>query len=240
MAYIYGFDECRAEYYRGIDAMWRRLKADFPDLPMMTTTRLFRDYAKGETNSFDCVTTDWYCPVISHYDTGAADRLRSHGKKVWWYVCNSPPYPYASIASLEYPPVEGRILLGYLTWLRRADGFLYWHVNNWRSGRHPLMDEKKCHFGEWDLKNRMGMPGDGILLYPGTERILPSIRLANIRDGEEDYEYLMLAEAALGRGNVSAWVRTFVSSPVKFSRDAAALSALRDRLADAIEASSRR
>jgi hypothetical protein len=83
---------------------------------MMTTTRLFRDYAKGETNSFDCVTTDWYCPVISHCDTGAA----------------------------------------------------------------------------------------------------------------------------LGRGNVSAWVRTFVSSPVKFSRDAAALSALRDRLADAIEASSRR
>ena len=240
MAYIYGFDECRSEYYPGIDVLWRRLKTDFPDLPMMTTTRLFQDFARGKTNSFDCVTTDWYCPVVSHYNLRAADRLRLCGKKVWWYVCNSPPYPYASIASLEYPPIEGRILLGCLTWLYRADGFLYWHVNNWRGRGHPLMNEKKCYFGDWELKNKMGMPGDGILLYPGTERILPSIRLANIRDGEEDYEYLMLAEEALGRQNVSALVRALVSTPMKFSRDASALSALRDRLADAIETAAER
>lgn len=236
-AYIYGFDECRAEYYAGIDVLWRRLKADFPDLPMMTTTTLFRDFARGKTNLFDCVTTDWYCPVISHYNIAAADRLRSQGKKVWWYVCNSPPHPYAGMASLEYPPVEGRILLGFLTYLRRADGFLYWHVNNWRGEAHPLMDETKCHFERWEMKNRLGMPGDGILLYPGTEHILPSIRLANIRDGEEDYEYLVLAEAALGREKVAALVRKRVSSPTKFSRNASELSELRERLAETVEAS---
>ena len=153
LAYIYGFDECRAEYYAGIDILWRKLKADFPGLPMMTTTTLFRDFARGKTNSFDCVTTDWYCPVISHYNIAAADRLRARGKKVWWYVCNSPPHPYAGLASLEYPPVEGRILLGFLTYLRRADGFLYWHVNNWRGEAHPLMDETKCHFERWEMKN---------------------------------------------------------------------------------------
>ena len=62
-------------------------------------------------------------------------------------VSNSPPHPYADLASLEYPPVEGRILLGFLTYLHRADGFLYWHVNNWRGESHPLMDESKCYFG---------------------------------------------------------------------------------------------
>ena len=235
LAYVYGFDECRSSYYAGIDAMWRRFKADFPDLPMMTTTTLFRDFAHGRTNSFDCVTTDWYCPVISQYNIAAADRLRARGKKVWWYVCNSPPHPYASISSLEYPPVEGRILLGCLTWLYRADGFLYWHVNNWRRNVHPLMDEAETRFPEWDLKTRMKMPGDGILLYPGKDHVLPSIRLANVRDGEEDYEYLVLAEAAAGRAKVSEMVRRLVSSPSKFTRDAGAISELRDRLADMIE-----
>ena len=236
LAYVYGFDECRSKYYAGIDALWRKFKADFPDLPMMTTTTLFRDYAKGWTNSFDCLTTDWYCPVISHYDAAAADRLRARGKKVWWYTCNSPPHPYASIASLEYPPVEGRVLLGYLTWLYRADGFLHWHVNYWRGKAQTLMDESETRFAGWDMKNRMKMPGDGVLLYPGVEHVLPSIRLANVRDGEEDYEYLAMAETAIGRERVAEMVRQVVRSPTKFTRDADALAALRDRLAEAIEA----
>ena len=235
-AYIYGFDECKTNYYSGIDAMWRRLKADFPELPVMTTSTLFWDYAKGRTNKFDCVTTDWYCPVVDQYDAKAAARLRGLGKKVWWYVCCSPFHPYANFSSIEYPPVEGRLLLGYLTWLCKADGFLYWHVNNWRwwEKMHPAMDEAECFFPEWNMKNRSKMPGDGILLYPGKEHILPSIRLANIRDGEEDYEYLVLAEERIGCEKTAAMVRQYVRSPTQFTRDAVSLAALREQLADAI------
>ena len=64
-----------------------------------------------------------------------------------------------------------------------------------------------------------------------------SIRLANIRDGEEDYEYLVLAEAALGREKVAALVRKCVSSPTKFSRNATDLAELREWLAETVEAS---
>ena len=78
------------------------------------------------------------------------------------------------------------------------------------------------------------MPGDGILLYPGKEHVLPSIRLANIRDGEEDYEYLVMAEERIGREKTAAMVRQYVRSPTQFTRDAASLAALRDQLADAI------
>ena len=85
------------------------------------------------------------------------------------------------------------------------------------------------------MKTRMKMPRDGVLLYPGAEHVLPSIRLANVRDGEEDYEYLTMAEAAVGRENVAAMVRRLVSSPTRFTRDADALAALREQLADAIE-----
>ena len=85
------------------------------------------------------------------------------------------------------------------------------------------------------MKTRMKMPGDGILLYPGREHVLPSIRLANVRDGEEDYEYLALAEAAVGRERVASIVRRHVVSITKFTRNADALAALREQLADAIE-----
>lgn len=233
MAYIYGFDECKTEYYKGIDRMWKRLKADFPDLPVMTTTKMFRDLVAGKTNDFDCVTTDWYCPVSNDYDEKTADFLRSRGKKVWWYTCCSPSSPYANMASIEYPAVEGRLVLGYLTWLYRADGFLFWHVNNWRkfSG---WVDIDDTYSPEWNTWNHLGVSGDGIFLYPTKDRILPSIRFANIRDGEEDYEYIKLAEKRLGRKAVEEMVRPLLRSQTDFTRDPAALSALRERLAGAI------
>ena len=230
MAYLYGFDECKEEYYAGIDRMWRRLKADFPALPVMTTTKMFKDLVRDGTNRSDCITTDWYCPVSNNYDGEMADFLRARGKKVWWYTCCSPAHPYANMASLEYPAVEGRLVLGYLTWLYRADGFLFWHVNNWRAGNAPL-DETDTYFPEWNTWNHLGVPGDGIFLYPGKEHILPSIRLANVRDGEEDYEYLLRAEKRLGRKAVEAQVRPLVRSQTDFTRDAAALSSLRGSLA---------
>lgn len=162
-----------------------------------------------------------------------ADYLRARGKKVWWYTCCSPASPYANMASLEYPAVEGRLVLGYLTWLHRADGFLFWHVNNWRADQGQ-MDESDTYFPGWSTWNHLGVPCDGIFLYPGKEHVLPSIRFANIRDGEEDYEYLLQAEKKLGRKAVEKIVRPIVRSQTDFTRDAAALSALRASLVDGL------
>ena len=229
MAYIYGFDERKEEFYEGIDRMWKRLKADFPKLPVMTTTKMFQDLAAGKTNKFNCITTDWYCPVSNDYKEDVADFLRSKGKKVWWYTCCSPASPYANMASIEYPAVEGRLVLGYLTWLHRADGFLFWHVNNWRPDHKP-MDEGDTYFPEWNTWNYLGIPGDGIFLYPGKDRIFASIRFANIRDGEEDYEYLLRAEKKLGRKAVVEMMKPYIRSQTDFTRDPAALSSLRDAL----------
>ncbi|MBQ3097508.1 MAG: DUF4091 domain-containing protein, partial [Kiritimatiellae bacterium] len=200
-----------------------------------TTTKMFRDLVRGHTNSFNCVTTDWYCPVSDDYDEKVADYLRSQGKKVWWYTCCSPASPYANMASLEYPAVEGRLMLGYLTWLHRADGFLFWHVNNWRADNVPL-DESDTYFPEWNTWNYLGVPGDGVFIYPGKKHILPSIRFANIRDGEEDYEYLLRAERKLGRKAVENMVRPLLRSQTDFTRDPAALASLRSRISAGVEA----
>jgi hypothetical protein len=80
------------------------------------------------------------------------------------------------------------------------------------------------------------MPGDGVLMYPGKDHTLPSIRLAQVRDGVEDYEWLQLAAAKAGAATADAESRTLIESMTKFTRDPAALRAARTRLADLIDA----
>ena len=230
LAYLYGFDERESEYYPGIDELWHKLKADFPDIPVMTTAMMYRDYAAGKTNLPCLLTTDWHCPLTDVYRPDVSDEMRRHGKKVWWYVCCGPRYPYANFASLEYPPVEGR-LLGWMTHLFRADGLLYWHVNYWNG---PCVDEGDTFLPDWKTFSPLRMPGDGVLLYPGKEHVLPSIRLAQVRDAVEDYEWLQLAAAKAGADAADAASRSLVRSMTNFTRDPVAVRAARDRLAEII------
>ena len=62
-----------------------------------------------------------------------------------------------------------------MTHLYRADGLLYWHVNFWNG---PCIDEGDTFFPAWDTSSALSMPGDGVLLYPGKDHVLPSIRAA--------------------------------------------------------------
>jgi len=230
LAYIYGFDERESEYYPGIDALWKRLKTDFPDIPVMTTAMMYRDYAAGRTNLPCLVTTDWYCPLTTVYRTDVSDALRRLGKRVWWYVACGPTYPHANFASLEYPFIEGR-LLGWMTHLYRADGLLYWHVNFWNG---PCIDESDTFLPKWDTYSSLSMPGDGVLLYPGKDHILPSIRLAQIRDCAEDYEWLQLAAKKVGLPAVDVIGRSLIRSMTDFARDPSALLDARAKLAEVL------
>ena len=74
-----------------------------------------------------------------------------------------------------------------------------------------------------------------MFLYPGQGRILPSIRLANIRDGEEDWECLHIAELKAGRDAVERIVRTAVRSKQDFSRSYTDLQAVRRRIFDLVD-----
>ncbi|MBQ7191230.1 MAG: DUF4091 domain-containing protein [Kiritimatiellae bacterium] len=227
-AYIYGFDEREKEYYKGIDEFWKKIRRDFPDLPVMTTAMMYRDMTKGVQNDY-LNTTDWFCPLTPVYKPELNEKLRKEGKQVWWYVCCGPTTPYANFASYEYPLIEGR-LLGWMTHLYRSDGLLYWHVNWWPKQQ---LDENDCYFPQWKTGNGLHMPGDGILLYPGKKGVLSSIRIAQVRDGVEDYEWLQQA-AARGAEKADAVSRTIIQSMTKFTRSPAELRHARRQLADLI------
>ena len=229
MAYVYGFDEQGKEFYPWMEAFWRRFRKDFPGVPMMTTARNYDDFANRRIKG--PLSCDWLCPTSDAYDMKVSDALRNEGKKVWWYVCCWPTYPFANFASWEYPPIEGR-LLGWMTHLYRSDGLLFWIVNKWHGNER--FDASDTFFPRFRTHNPNGMPGDGIMMYPGEDGIWPSIKLAQCRDGVEDYEYLQLAAEKAGMDGCDEVTRTLVKSMTEYSRSPAALRRARERLAKII------
>jgi hypothetical protein len=132
---------------------------------------------------------------------------------------------------MDYPSIEGR-LLAWMTFGFQSDGLLYWHVNNWHGGQmiegaDPYLDYKPDCIG--------GMTGDGCLIYPTRGGPVSSIRLENIRDGLEDYDYLALLGDAKGRDVAEAYVARLVKSLTDFSRDPAALDRVRTEIADQLD-----
>ena len=229
---LYGFDERQADYYEGMDRMWKRLKAIYPDLPLITSAYMYKDRVlHPEKVSPFWTTTDWHTPSIAYYREDLSDELRALGKQVWWYTCCGPYHPYCNFASYENPTIEGR-LIPWLTHRYRADGFLFWNVNHW-NGWMPKLDESDVWFPGWNTWSGLQAPGDGIMAYPGKRGILPSIRLANIRDGSEDYDYLVMA-AAKDPAAVKEIEHTLIRSVTDFTRDPSAIRAARARLAEII------
>jgi hypothetical protein len=193
LAYVYGFDEIKADKFGEAREVFNQVHRLAPGLPTMTTTQ---DTSFGkETGLRDAV--DIWVPLTPSYDLPEADALRREGKQMWWYICLVPVHPYANWF-IEYPAIESRLLMGAMSHKYRVDGFLYYLVNNgWERNRKVISSGP---YTEWDGASCINSKdkwanGDGNLIYPGPKRPLSSIRLENIRDGLEDYEYLhLLAE----------------------------------------------
>jgi hypothetical protein len=241
-ARLYGFDERPKEYYKGMHTLCDKLKADFPDVKVLTTGLMYNDisaawakFREGKASIDEFIVTDLYCPLSSVWNEEISDYLRSKGKQVYWYTCGGPRWPYANFANYDYPLPEGRIVLGFQTHRFRADGYLFWHVNYWNGPGNAPLDESDVFFPHWLVRSQITSPGDGILLYPGKDRVLPSIRLAQLRDGVQDYEWLQLAEKKCGRAAVDAVSGKVIRSLSDFTRDPAVLRAAQAELGDMIE-----
>ncbi len=90
----------------------------------------------------------------------------------------------------------------------------------------------------WTSVDAFGGNGDGTLFYPGTPaRIggttavpVPSIRLAHIRDGMEDYEYLRLLSTAGDSAYADMVSRMVITNAYTFDNDPAHYEAARELL----------
>ena len=241
-ARLYGFDERDSEYYAGMMDLWKKIKSDFPSLPVITSAYLYKDaaakwkeYQAGKTDLEEFLSADIFCPTTSAWSQQLTDFLRGRGRKVFWYTCCGPRWPYANFASYENPVIEARLVMGFQTHLFNADGFLFWHVNNWKAGGNAPFELSDTFISGWSTRNSLRCPGDGVFLYPAKDRVLPSIRLALLRDGVQDYEWLRMAESKCGRKAVDAVSRRLVRSLTDFTRDPAAVRDAHGEIGDMID-----
>ena len=243
-AYIYGCDEHREKDFPLVQRAAEKIKAEFPDVMVMTTTYDHSFGLKSIIKSMDA-----WCPLTPRFDSSRAEKARAVGKEVWWYICCGPRHPYANMF-VEFPAIEGRLLTGAMTAKYRPDGFLYYQISIWNSQK-PI---ETGPFTDWDPRSWTTYHGDGswTCVGPGGTP-LPTIRLENFRDGLEDYAYFLVLEAMVSHVEASTQLRTsrakwlaqakellrvpnaLVASMRKYSRDPDLLRRWRDGLADAIE-----
>ncbi len=232
--YVYSTDE---PYYNGGDATYEQIHGDVGLLhehaPLwdghVLVTSPFNEIVDGDI--------DIWCPVTPMYDEWFFGPLyegrdfyeerRAMGEELWFYVCNAnfPPYAgYDIDTTLGYEPR----MVKWGTWYEGATGFLFWRVNYWIDDDPWNIWANVEHFGEL-----FGRNGDGVLLYPGDhdgssaplgspegvsiDGPIGSYRLAQIRDGLEDWELFLLAEqwdvGDYARAQVERAYRQFGTAP---------------------------
>jgi hypothetical protein len=196
---------------------------------------------------------DIWVPQIDVYNQAAGNQLRAEGKDMWWYVCSGPKRPYANFF-VEWPAIEPRLLMGLMAYKCQTGGFLYYQIAKWLIAYHHPAGGwiTSGPYTNWDPQCDTGNNGDGSLCCAGPDGPIPTIRMENIRDGLEDYEYLkLLADLvktlqAVGSPTPEqlAWISssqqllavpsTLVASVTSYTRNTAALESYREQLATAI------
>ena len=166
----------------------------------MPELRLMQTFYKDQPVAVLDDVLDVWAPNTARYRQAEFQAQQAKGDEVWWYVCCGPGKPYANLM-IEWPANDHRLLL-WQNWKHDVTGLLYWGLCVWRDN---LEGEKRWPEAKWNpatWRNQAGQAhnGDGQLIYPGPDRSpLSSIRLENLRDGIEDYEYFWLLRGAVAR-----------------------------------------
>jgi hypothetical protein len=166
-----------------------------------------------------------------YYETSPANvrAVQTKGDRVWSYVAlvqddHSPWW------EIDFPPVNYRVMQGFINQSLGFTGLLYWVVDYWTAKPWEDVDsypQPDAHY-----------PGEGVLVYPGdavgVPGTVPSMRLKWIRKGVEDYEYVELLKKR-GRG---AWalsiVRQVATDFQNWSDDPAVIERARRMMGEAL------
>lgn len=184
--YVYGIDEPspgRDDVLDFIREIYELIKKDNPNVKIMQTIGGPAPELVG--------LVDIWCPKTNVTDSKFFQDRIAAGDTVWTYVCVSPVPPSANFC-IDEPAIDHRILF-WQTYQWGATGFLYWSTTWWEGMPNPLpavpdIRDHVMYYKHWQHHN-----GDGFLFYPGPDfEPIPSIRMEVVRDGIEDYEYLVL------------------------------------------------
>ncbi len=241
-AFDYTFDEPSDDKYGEVRRRADEIHAAVPSLPRLVT-RMLDPRLHGAV--------DIWCPIVNLVDDkpgnsnaparAAYDEHLGHGERIWWYQacmshgCNIVGGKYFTgwpSYVVDAPAMSHRIF-EWLTFRYRIGGELYYDtVEAYASGKDPWRDQLL-----------FGGNGDGTLFYPGRARVLggthdfpvESVRLALVREGLEDYEYLRLYAKVAGDKAAEALAASIAPKTYQWEHDPARLYAARHKMAEAID-----
>ncbi len=183
---------------------------------------------------------DIYVPKLSHLNLWHEqfEQVRREGAELWFYTCCHPVGRYPN-RFLDQSLLKVRVL-HWINYLYDLDGYLHWGLNHF-AGDDPYTQEAISK----------GLPlGDRAIAYPGTNKLLGSLRFSTMRDGLQDFEYLWVLESELSRikqkiGKEASWLnprqrplelcRRVVSSFYEYTRDPGIMLDTRHAIAREIE-----
>lgn len=146
---------------------------------------------------------DIWVPLWGLFETNSANARLNAGEEVWSYTANTQVYggqqsPYWEI---DYPLLNYRIP-AWINWRFGLNGLLYWRANFWTAVGTNSWINPATFVSGGDTFN-----GEGSVLYPGIQAGVygpaTSMRLKQLREGAEDYEYLMLLQRS-GRSQLAS------------------------------------
>jgi Glycoside hydrolase 123, catalytic domain len=152
---------------------------------------------------------DIWCSPPQSLDIARAKSERARGHATWTYNGGRPNGPAILIDS---PATEARAMI-WAVFKHGLDGYFFWHGVHWMHNRQKQGERRQDVWANPITFDNRGQPhktdhgtlnGDGVLFYPGEERVHPeedrgipgpvsSVQLANLRRGLQDHLYLTLA-----------------------------------------------
>ena len=244
--YVYWFDEPNTENYSFVREGMEIIHRSAPKI-----TRFITEHQPGP-DIMDV--SEISCTVIRQLDPLIIKDLVAQGREFWSYVCCCPKAPYLSLF-IDHDAINMRMWL-WLSYKYKMKGILVWSANYWNSRtaspenylQNPWEDPMAYTVGyglPYGKQNGWGN-GDGRFLYPPNrnpndhsrkymEGPVPCLRLENIRDGIEDFEYLKLLEKFVSnsenknRKSIKKAIKllelpdSLVKGPVEYDKDPEAL-----------------
>jgi hypothetical protein len=200
-------------------------QAGIDNLITMPPNPSFYDDGQGTGRSV----VDIWTVLPNQHNASNMQTVMDKGDEVWSYNALVQD-DYSPKWLIDFAPIQPRVQAGFINASLGYTGLLYWRVDYWQAD--PWNDPN--FIGIWSSSN---YPGDGLLVYPGEKvgmpgLIAPSMRLKQLRDGVEDYEYVQQLKVR-GQGAYALQVSRSVGADWSdWTKDPATLMGARNQLGE--------
>jgi hypothetical protein len=236
-AYLYMLDEPNLrENYEQVLVLGQLVHEAVPQLRCLVVEQTYPQDASWP--DIDPAVDIW-CPLWSFIERESINDKIAHGDEVWSYtalVQRAPSYhpQYQTVKNFDPPywhidrPLTMYRVPTWINYQYNITGLLYWSTVT--TVIEPWYNPAFAHPRHYN--------GGGFLFYPGTpcgiDGPVVSMRLKNLRDGMEDYEYFAMLEKLTDKKTVKKIIDTIAPNWWNFSKEPGEFLAARQKLAQQI------